>query len=258
MGIFDGVLICSDWDGTLCSGSIPESNIAAIRYFQENGGRFTVCSGRYYTYIEKFADKIKPNTYLISLNGALIVDPEDHSILYEGTISRAVFDLVDEFASVEGAFEIVSVYPEGFDGGITLTPQQYREKREELVQRKLYKAVFATDSPKKAVHIRDTVNDRGVDDLVSLRSWDVGVEILGRENLKGAAVLRVADAIGARLVITAGDFENDISMLESADIGYAVANATDQVKAVADRLTVSVGDGAIAAIIYELEKELTM
>ena len=63
MGIFDGILIASDWDGTLCKEKrIPDKNIEAIRYFQQNGGAFTVCSGRYYPYIESFSDKVKPNT----------------------------------------------------------------------------------------------------------------------------------------------------------------------------------------------------
>ncbi|MBQ2716718.1 MAG: HAD hydrolase family protein, partial [Clostridia bacterium] len=38
-----------------------------------------------------------------------------------------------------------------------------------------------------------------------------------------------------------------------ADIGYAVGNATDSLKAVADRVTVNVREHAIAKIIEELE-----
>ena len=47
MGKFDGILLCSDWDGTLSdSGNIPKANIDAIRYFQREGGLFTFASGR--------------------------------------------------------------------------------------------------------------------------------------------------------------------------------------------------------------------
>ena len=67
---------------------------------------------------------------------------------------------------------------------------------------------------------------------------------------------KVADAIGARLVVAVGDYENDASMIEAADIGYAVKNATDSLKAIADRSTVDVKNGAIAAVIYELEADL--
>ena len=46
--------------------------------------------------------------------------------------------------------------------------------------------------------------------------------------------------------------ENDISMLQVADISYAVGNAVSAVKAVAMRQTVNCEDGAIARIIEEL------
>ena len=38
MGKFDGILICSDWDGTLFTGEcVPEDSVRAIKYFQDNG-----------------------------------------------------------------------------------------------------------------------------------------------------------------------------------------------------------------------------
>ena len=44
-------------------------------------------------------------------------------------------------------------------------------------------------------------------------------------------------------------------MIEDADIGYAVENACDALKAVADRITVNVRDSAIAAVIEDIERE---
>ena len=41
MEIFDGVLICSDIDGTLTSnGRVSEENVKYIKYFMENDHRF--------------------------------------------------------------------------------------------------------------------------------------------------------------------------------------------------------------------------
>ena len=47
----------------------------------------------------------------------------------------------------------------------------------------------------------------------------------------------------------------DADLIQAADIGYAVDNAPDWLKAVADRVTVDCSEGAIAAIIEELERE---
>jgi Cof subfamily protein (haloacid dehalogenase superfamily) len=257
MGIFDGVLIASDWDGTLCMGkSIPDKNIEAIRYFQENGGAFTVCSGRYYPYIESFSDKVKPNTYIISLNGAYVIHTETRHVLHEGTVSDAVFKFIDDLSEIDNLFYGMTIYLSGCESGLSLTREEYLATRSNLLGKGVYKVIFVTATPEKAIYIRDAVNESGSDELVAVRSWHTGVEILGKNNTKGSAVRKVADAIGARLVVAVGDYENDISMIESADIGYAVENATDSLKGVADRSTVNVAEGAIAAVIYELEAEL--
>ena len=257
MGVFDGVLIASDWDGTLCMGrAIPDENIEAIRYFQENGGAFTVCSGRYYPYIEAFSDKIKPNTYIISLNGAYVIHPETRHVLHEGTVSDSVFSFIDEFSAIDDLFFGMTIYLSGCESGLSLTRDEYLEKRGELLGKGVYKVIFVTDIPEKAIRIRDRVNSSGSDELISVRSWHTGVEVIGKSNTKGCAVRKVADAIGARLVVAVGDYENDASMIEAADIGYAVENATDSLKSIANRSTVDVKNGAVAAVIYELEADL--
>ena len=54
--------------------------------------------------------------------------------------------------------------------------------------------------------------------------------------------------------IAIGDYNNDISMIKAAGIGVAVANAVPEAKAVADIVTVSTKEHAIAKIINDLDK----
>ena len=89
------------------------------------------------------------------------------------------------------------------------------------------------------------------------------MELLAPGAGKGGAVLRLKALLEKegktiRKVICVGDYGNDASMLEAADIGYAVANASEECLASADRVTVSCDESAIAAVIDELEKELTL
>lgn len=59
LGKFDGILICSDIDGTILEnstfGSIFEKNAEAVKHFTDNGGRFTFITGRYKFFSEGYA-----------------------------------------------------------------------------------------------------------------------------------------------------------------------------------------------------------
>ena len=48
MGKFNGILICTDLDGTLLDNEkhVSKENIEAIEYFKKNGGLFTFLTGR--------------------------------------------------------------------------------------------------------------------------------------------------------------------------------------------------------------------
>lgn len=76
MGKFTGYLICTDCDGTLTyePGKVSEENAQAIRYFQQEGGVFTLATGRFPDHAELFQDKIQMNAPMVSLNGTLLYD----------------------------------------------------------------------------------------------------------------------------------------------------------------------------------------
>ena len=53
MSIFSGYLICSDVNGTISHNTITvQKNIDAIKYFTQNGGRFTIATGRTAAYLK--------------------------------------------------------------------------------------------------------------------------------------------------------------------------------------------------------------
>ena len=87
MGIFDGILLCSDVDGTLVyENEVPKANAEAIEYFKSEGGLFTLSTGRQPSYFtEKFG--IEPNTYVIAINGTVISDAYGKEIIYDQKLS---------------------------------------------------------------------------------------------------------------------------------------------------------------------------
>ena len=262
MGIFDGVLICSDWDGSLSrGGAVPgeevcPENRAAIRYFQENAGLFTVCSGRYPNYILSFKDQVFPNAAVIALNGALIVDPVSGETLREQTLDPAIYPYIDRVLDAFPHPAKFLQYPAGAGISATYSREEYRENRAKIEAIPCYKALLVTDSGEHGVLLRDIARKiiAGTD-FEAARSWPIGLEFINRESDKGGAVRFLKERTGADLLVTVGDYENDIPMLEEADIGFAVANAIDEVKAAADRVTNRKNsEGAVAEIIGEIEK----
>ena len=82
MGKFDGWLICSDFDGTIyVDKALSDENCRAVKYFQDNGGRFTFASGRFTNMFDSFRDRIEANAPIAGLNGSVIADPSDGRIL---------------------------------------------------------------------------------------------------------------------------------------------------------------------------------
>ena len=85
MGRYDGYLFLSDMDGTLTyRDHVSPENQEAIRFFQKEGGIFTIATGRPPMYIRRFLDQVEPNSYVVAVNGAVIYDlKEDHLVWYD-------------------------------------------------------------------------------------------------------------------------------------------------------------------------------
>ena len=77
------------------------------------------------------------------------------------------------------------------------------------------------------------------------------IELSAAGGTKGEALARLAGRLGiARSEIVAiGDAEPDISMIEYAGFGVAVANGTDEVKAAADYVAPSAAEDGVAHVI---------
>ena len=255
MGKFDGILICSDFDGTLAyEAKISDVNRDAVRYFQSEGGIFVPVSGRPYHFFKSYYDVIRPSKYIVGLNGAEIYDCEENKVVYRNTIDKA--------DSLELTYQMLSEFPELKRVYIHDSENALRTDLEEwdnvkTLEGDIFKMVFVVDtenSDKMLAEVSAFVPEQ----YTAVRSWKNGIEVLGIGNAKGDALRRMRGLLGerARRVIGVGDYENDISMPREADIGYAVKGSSINVREAADRMTVSVHEGAIAYIIEDIENEL--
>ena len=251
---FKGIALCTDFDGTLQyrEGEITKENIDAIRYFQSEGGIFTIISGRAPEYIEQFSDKIKVNTCLCGQNGACIKDYITKQVLFEDYIINPQFVIetilkyVPEIRTIDYRTSNSVSLP--CENGKTLGKIP-NEKAYKLLCR-----ISDTTSIEESDRITAKIRELFGKDYSVFRSWYYGIEIQNKNCHKGSAVdfIRQYEKENAQMVICVGDFENDIPMLRITPYSFAVENAIPSVKAVCNFKTTSPEKSSIARIIEML------
>ena len=96
MGIFSDVLLTVDYDRTLTApdSTIPERNLEAIRYFMENGGAFTVNTGRSVPMTKVFRDRVPVNAPLLLYNGSAAYDLAEKKLSFCHAIDMDMWETV--------------------------------------------------------------------------------------------------------------------------------------------------------------------
>ncbi len=272
--MFSDILLTADFDHTMTAkdGSIPERNLEAIRYFMDNGGAFTVNTGRSLPMSTFFLDRVPMNAPLLAYNGGLAYDVEKKEVAFASSIGldmeetmrkmEALFpELVTEVEGIEAHYLFkenpkwndwcannrcpAKVVPFGTDIGpflkfCVMGPMHdntvaglYRGTEEEV-------ACFDRVEAKVRAHFgADTAVYRAAARIVDVHPKDAS---------KLKAARRLQAQLGRRILVCVGDGENDVSMLDGADHGYCPADAR-----IADRYeNVCVcGEGAVADVIYK-------
>lgn len=255
MGIFDGVLLCTDIDGTLIrkiggdgSRSVSEKNIEAINYFKSEGGLFTFATGRYADFYLERDFGVEPNTYIISLNGTFISDTFGNEIFHDSIMDEKVVKEICAFAN--SGFDLNYLLVHSSKAKI----RNYEDCDDFSTTNKI---VMCTKDEKEGLRLKDALIKNFSDKVDISRSWDTGVEALNLNSNKGDALVKLKEITNSKIAVACGDYENDIPMLKKADYGFAVENALDEVKKSADFVTKNDNENdAVAEIIYTLKSKI--
>ena len=260
---FSGYLLVSDMDATLLRSdhSVSEENRKAIEYFISNGGKFTVATGRMMRAVKAYFTQLKINAPAILHNGAQIYDFAKEKVIFE------------KFIEEERKPIIRRVYKDNPEFGIEVYSNDriyvYRTCSEtECFKGRGYDVKYGIpdevwDEPwikyliigeKEFLDSFEPIYRRDYDHGYAVRSGNKYLDIVSGGVSKGIALKRLAKKINANKVIAVGDNMNDISMLNAADIAFAVENAEDEVKKKADYVTPDNNSNAIAYIIKKLEE----
>ncbi|MCH5184679.1 MAG: HAD family phosphatase [Oscillospiraceae bacterium] len=263
---FSGYLLVSDMDATLLNGNseVSERNQNAIKYFTDNGGKFTVASGRMVDAVRAYLPYIRINSPAILHNGAKVYDFDKECVLFERFIEedrknalKKVYENIPgaglEVYSDEKIYvyrscsETARLYDKKYDVTYSMPEHIWKEpwikalviaEREEL------------DGYEKLYREYDGGN--------AVRSGDKYLDITANGVSKGLGVKKTADILGIRKenIIVVGDNMNDISMYDEAGISFAVENAEDEVKKAALYSAPHYDNDVIEYIVDFIEKKI--
>ena len=265
---FEGVLFCTDLDGTLYTDekTVSKQNLDAIEYFKSEGGLFTFITGRVPSTASDICNIVKPNAPYGCSNGAGIFDANENKYLWNMVLPKDAIELVREvdkkLPDMGIQYNTINTVYFNKDNSaleyfrqITGLPNIYCNYEE--IDETVIKVIFAHTDEEQILKLEKMLNSHEkAKNFDFIRSEKYLYEILPKGANKGNALCKMAELLGIDIekTIAVGDYNNDISMVKSAGVGFAVANAIDEVKAVSDYITVSNNDHAIAAIIDGLDR----
>ena len=273
MALFSDVLLTVDYDRTLTApdSSIPERNLEAIRYFMENGGAFTVNTGRSIPMTKVFRDKVPVNAPLLLMNGSLTYDLDSGKIeavcidLEQGsTIRRCMEMLPDMTVEIQGmdahyVFEENEIWDDFSDGNsCAWAHAQPEDDLGPFVKIAVYDRLVSSNL--SDLYKGSAEELARIDRVEALLKQEFGahcevfraapkiLDVHAKGVSKAKAARALQEKLGRKILVCVGDGENDLSMLEAADFAFTPSDAI-----VAKRFAnvCACAEGAVADVIYE-------
>lgn len=254
---FDGYLICSDYDGTFATGGVPiPENLEAVRYFIENGGRFTFATGRTVAYIRDKGLLPYVNAPACLCNGSVVHDYDTGRFIWECRLSYTVERFLKAIEPKVHLISMLHVFTDADRGGIDC--DDLSNVDEEVLQAKAIKLLCRFPDADSADEFKAFAMDLPFfsSSYIS-KSWSIGVEFNAAGGTKGHALRFIKEYLGnIHTAIGIGDNENDVPLMTCADIGVAAGNAVEEVKQAATWVVRPCVEGAVASLIEKLEQNM--
>lgn len=237
-------LIGSDYDGTLNHGGIDEEKLEAIRRWRAAGHIFGVVSGRGPDFLAELQEKLGDDfDFYASCNGGVAVDAKGNPLFEyrcEGVDARAfVADLLEWGAP----FAYVNVDDACWRVGDKNTTDEIEYLIEDMPDIPYFhKMAVFLPGPDEAGALVEKVRAKYGDKVNPLQNWwCVDIAPYGVDKAAGLRRLAAHFGVAEGGIIAVGDNLNDAAMV-GAFRGYAMAQGSEELKAVAAFVTESVTD----------------
>ncbi len=269
---YSNYLIISDLDGTLINSQhfISQENLDAISFFIKNGGSFAIATGRSKDNIRPYIQNLTLNGPCILYNGGGIYNFQEERFLATELMDKSVVEQYIIYCMKNYKTMVVEIFTPEMLYIITPDhiPEPYVEREKQVylrttldeVMKMDWIKVLMYDSPESLQKAQSMLKNYNLHDKVdSFFSQVFYFELIKKGVSKGAALerLKKSNQYSDKTIIAVGDYDNDVEMISLADVGIAVGNARECVKAVADIVTVSNDENALQDIIYNIIPSLS-
>ena len=279
MGIFSDVLLTVDYDRTLTApdSTIPQRNIEAIHYFMENGGAFTVNTGRSVPMARPFMEKVPTNAPLLLYNGSAAYDRKKGELMFMHKIDMDMWKTVDEMlelfpdlvVEVQGIDNHYNFIPnpawDAFSGSNNCTYAMARRGQDlgPFLKFSIYGEIRGTtvaslfegseEEIRRLDEAQRLIETRYAGKVAAFRAAPRIIDVHAAGVSKARAGRELQERLGRKILVCVGDAENDIMMLSDADFAFVPSDAI-----LRDRYpnVCKCGDGAVADVIYNKIPEI--
>lgn len=276
--MFSDILLTVDYDRTLTApdSTIPQRNIEAIRYFMDNGGAFTVNTGRSLPMAQAFIRKVPVNAPLLLYTGAVAYDVQQERIAFLHEIQMDLWKTVGELMEL---FPDLTVEVQALDKHYDFAPNpawdafsanncayataQWGQDLGPFLKFSLYGQIrdITVDhlfhgSPEEISRMdraEALLNQVYGDKVAVFRAGPRIIDVQAKGISKCRAARELKQHLGRKILVCVGDAENDVVMLEGADHAYVPGDAI-----LKDRFenVCPCAEGSVADVIYRKIPEL--
>lgn len=255
MTLFTNLMVAAlDLDDTLLrsDGKISDRTLAALHNWQAAGRRLVIATGRPHRSVEPVLPVELHNIPLICYNGAEI--HIDGCKIFENLIPPdAVRTIVEQVQQSAPALIVgLEVHGELYLNRAVKRASPYHVA--DLLEMAVHPAAKVLIFGEELQPVIPLLAElpAAAKALLSARYQFIQILAAGANKAAALAVLMADWGVPLTQVVAFGDDTNDIEMLQECGLGVAVANAVDEVKAVANLITASNDEDGVALVLEQL------
>lgn len=264
---YSGYFLITDMDGTLLNKEkeISLENKMALRKFVEQGGKFSVATGRSPASAGRWLEQLPINFPCVFYNGSMVKDLEKDQVMDCAYLGKEYFQplvtwvlehipgTVVEIFTQQGLFVISD--PRAKDPYLEGEKDPYIQADPAQVENLEWIKILLCDEHSSLEKTERRLVEKGLDGLCNhFYSQDFFLEITPKNHSKGTALQMIRNRCGEQdmKIIAVGDYDNDEEMIEEADFGVAMGNAQECLKSAADYITTDNNHHPMADILEEI------